>query len=86
VTHLQWLCELKRYLCSICSSSYQVTLGRLQWNGSGGVSILTTDKTVNSGYDFSTLANDIAVLRLPNPVTYTSEYPAQVSSTVVVCV
>ena len=81
VTYVQWLCELKGYLCYICNSSFQVILGRLQWNGAGGVSIMTSDKTVHSGYNPSTVANDIALLCLPSPVTYTSEYPAQISLT-----
>jgi len=54
-------------------------LGRLLWNGAGGVSILTSQKTVHSGFNPSTLANDVALLRLPSPVSFTSEYPAQVS-------
>jgi Trypsin. len=54
-------------------------LGRQQWNGNGGVVVLTSSKTVHSGYDSSTLQNDIALLRLPNPVEYTSEYPSHVS-------
>ena len=86
MTYLQWLCELKRYLCYICSSSFQIILGRLQWNGDGGLSIMTSNKTVHSGYNPSTLTNDVAVLRFPNPITFTSEYPAQVSPTGVVCV
>jgi len=76
-TYVQWLCELKRYLCYICSSSFQVILGRLEWNGAGGVVSLTSNKIVHSGYNPSTLVNDIAVLILPNPVTFSSEYPAQ---------
>ena len=83
MTHLQWPCELKGYLCYICRSSFQVILGRLQWNGAGGLSIMTSDKTVHSGYNPSTLTNDIALLRLPNPVTFTSEYPVQCCECVV---
>jgi len=79
VTYLQWLCELKRYLCYIFRSSFQVILGRLQWNGDGGVSVLTSQKIVHNSYNSQTLTNDIALLRLPSPVSFTSEYPAQVS-------
>jgi hypothetical protein len=79
VTHLQWLCKLKRYLCYICSSSFQVILGRIQWQGSGGVTILTSSKFVHPSYNPSTLANDVALLRLPSAVTLTSEYPSPVS-------
>ena len=38
---------------------------------------MTSDKTVHSGYNPSTVANDIAVLHFPSPVMYTGEYPAQ---------
>jgi D-arabinose 1-dehydrogenase-like Zn-dependent alcohol dehydrogenase len=79
VTHLQWLCELKRYLCYICRSQYQVICGRQAWQGSGGVSIMTSTKIVHGGYTPSTLANDIALLRLPTPLSYTSEYHSPVS-------
>ena len=73
VTHLQWVCELKRYLCYICRTSFQVILGRLCWNGTDGVTELTSDKIVHDNFNPTTLANDIAILRLPTPVTYNSE-------------
>ena len=73
VTHLQWLCELKRYLCYICRTSFQVILGRLYWNGTDGVTEQTSDKIVRLDFNPSTLANDIAILRLPTPVIYNSE-------------
>ena len=73
VTHLQWLCELKRYLCYICRTSFEVILGRLNRTESDGVTELTSDKIVHNSFNPSTLANDIAILRLPTPVTYTSE-------------
>ena len=76
--HLQWLCELKRYPY-VCSFKFHVILGRLQWNGVGGISIMTSNKIVHPNFNPSTLANDIAILRLPTPVTYTSEYPSPVS-------
>jgi hypothetical protein len=79
VTHLLWLCKLKRYLCHICRSQFQVILGRLQWNGVGGVTVLTTSKIVHPDYNPTTISNDVAVLRLPNPVEFTSEYPSPMS-------
>jgi len=79
VTHLQWLCELKRYLCYICRSLFQVILGRLEWQGSGGDYQIAESKIVHSGYNPSTLANDVALLRLPTPLIFTSEYPSPVS-------
>lgn len=57
-------------------SQFQVVLGRQQWNGAGGVVVLTSAKTVHSDYNPSTLQNDIALLHLPNPVTYTSTIQA----------
>ena len=80
VTCLQWLCELKRYLYYICSSSFQVILGRLQWNGSGGVSVMSSVKIVHTSFNPTTLLNDIALIRLPSPVPETGEYPSPVSS------
>ena len=80
VTHLQRLCELKRYLCYICRrNSFQVILSRLFWSGTGGISQVTTNKIVHPNYDPSTISNDVALLRLPIPVTFTSEYPSPVS-------
>jgi len=54
-------------------------LGRLYWNGTDGVTELTSDKIVHDSFNPSTLANDIALLRLPTPVIYNSEYPSPVS-------
>jgi len=73
VTHLQWLCELKRYLCYICSFAFEVILGRLHWNGGGGVSELTAQKIVHPNFNPSTLANDIALLYLPYVDPYICE-------------
>jgi hypothetical protein len=78
MTHLQWLCELKRYLCYICSSSFQVILGRIQWQGSGGVVVNAVQRIGHANYNPSTLANDIALLRIPS-VAFTSEYDSPVS-------
>ena len=85
MTHLQWLCELKRYLCYICRSSYQVILGRVQWNGPGGVVVSATQRIEHPNYNSDTLINDIALLRIPF-VTLTSKYPSPVLTWVVVCV
>jgi len=79
VTHLQRLCELKRYLCYICRSSFEVRLGRRCWQESGGVVQVTSFKIVHPNYDPSIISNDVAVLRLPAPVTFTSEYPSPLS-------
>jgi hypothetical protein len=79
MTCLQWLCKLKRYLYYICSSSFEVILGRLQYNGVGGVSVASSTKIVHTGYNSATLANDIALIRLPAPVPETGEYPLPVS-------
>ena len=86
MTHLQWLCEIKRYLCYISRLIIQVILGRIQWQGSGGVSVIVfgTQWIQHPNYNPSTLANDIALLRIP-AVTLTSKYPSPVS-TYVVCV
>jgi len=86
VTHLQWLCKLKRYLCYICRSTFQVRLGRIQWQASGGVVVTAAQRIGHPNYNPSTLANDIALLRLPNNVPFTSKYPSPVSTCVVVCV
>ena len=79
VTHLQWLCDLKSYLCYICRSAFQVFLGCIRWQGPGCVLPIGTYKIVHSGYNPSTLANDVALLRLPTPLIFTSEYPSPVS-------
>jgi len=86
VTHLQWLCELKRYLYYICRSSFQVTLGRVQRLVAGGVVVNAAQRIVHPNYTSSNLANDIALLRLPNSITFTSKYPSPVLTYVVVCV
>jgi len=86
VTRLQWLCELKRYLCYICRSTFQVILGRIQWQASGGVVVNAVQRIAHPNYTASTLANDIALLRLPNPVSISSKYSSPVSTYVAVCV
>ena len=86
MTHLQWLCELKRYLCYICRSTFQVRLGCIQWQSPACVSRTVAQRIVHPNYNPSTLANDIAVLRLSQSVTFTSKYPSPVSTYVVVCV
>ena len=78
MTHLQGLCELKRYLCYICSFSLQVILGRLQWSGTGGVVVMTSNTIVHPDYNPWTLANDVALLLIPS-VTMGGEYPSPVS-------
>ena len=86
VTHLQWLCELKKYLCYICRSSFQVILGRIQWNETGGHVATAAQRIGHPNYNTSTLQNDIALLCLTNPVNLTSKYPSPVSTYLVVCV
>ena len=86
VTHLQWLFDQKRYLCYICRLSFQVVLGRIQWQGSGGVVVAATQWIGHPDFNSVTLANDIALLRLANPVTFTSKCPSPVLNYVVVCV
>jgi len=54
-------------------------LGRLYWNETDGVTERTSHKIVHPDFNPTTLANDIAILRLPIPVIYTSEYPSLVS-------
>jgi hypothetical protein len=81
MTHLQWLCELKRYVCYICSQTFNVRLGRLQWQQNVGVAVNAAQRIAHASYNPSTLANDIALLRLPSAVAFTSEYPSQVSLT-----
>jgi len=49
-------------------TQFQVILGRLLWQGSGGVVSVTTNKIVHNGYNPSTLTNDIALLHLPSSV------------------
>ena len=86
VTHLQWLCELKRYLCYICRSSFQVRLGCIQWQSSACVSRAVAQRIAHPNFNPSTLANDIALLRLQSNVTFNSKYPSPVSTYVVLCV
>jgi len=63
----------------IFRTSFEVILGRIQWNGAGGVIEVTTEKFVHPNFSAPTLANDIALLRLPNAVAFNSEYPSPVS-------
>ena len=87
VTHLQWLCILKRHLCYICRSSFQVILGRIQWQATGvGVVVVAAERIAHPNYNPITQANDIALLRLPNPVPINSKYFSPVLTYVVVCV
>jgi len=86
VTHLQWLCELKRYLFYICRSTFEVILGRIQWQASCGVIVFAARWIGHPKYNPSTLANDIALLRLPKFLCMNSKYPSPVLTYVVVCV
>ena len=85
VTHLQWLCELKRYLCYICRSSFSVRVGCIQWQGNNCVVRNAVQMLIHANFNPTTLANDIALLRIP-AVTFTSKYTSPVSTYVVVCV
>jgi hypothetical protein len=76
VTHLHWLCELKRYLCFICSSSFEVICGCIEWQGDDCVRQTTTNWIGHGAYNTSNLANDIALLRLSIAVPTNSEYPS----------
>ncbi|GFG34450.1 hypothetical protein Cfor_05035 [Coptotermes formosanus] len=53
-------------------SQYQIVLGRRILNSNDGVSLLTSNKLVHSGYDSDNLRNDLALLRLPSAVTLTT--------------
>ena len=79
MTHLQWICELTKYLYYICRTTFQVILGRVQLPGSGGIVQVTTNKIVHPNYNPRTLANDIALLRIEIRHIANSEYPSQVS-------
>jgi hypothetical protein len=73
------------YTC--CSgSSYQIVLGANRYDGSESGSLITqsTSSIVHSQYNPSTINNDIAVVRLPSPVSYTSEYCHFVTSTKII--
>jgi len=85
VTYLQWLCELKSYLCYICRSSFQIRLGCIQWQGSNCVSRTAAQRIGHPNYTASNLANDIALLRIQNPVPINGKYPSQVSTYIAVC-
>ena len=86
MTHLQWLCELKRYLRYFGRSTFQVILGRIQWQQAGvGVVVMATQRIGHPDYNSWTLANDIALLCIP-AVTLTSKYPSPVFTRVCVCV
>ena len=85
MTHLPWQCKLKGYLCYICRTSFQVRLGCIQWPGSDCVRHMAVQRIAHPNFNPSTLANDIALLRLQPPVTFTSKYPSPVLTCVVVC-
>ena len=78
MTHLRWLCLLKRYLCYICRSAFQIILGRIQWQGSGCTTRVGAQRINHANYNPSNLNNDIALLRFNNAVTFTSEYVSPV--------
>jgi hypothetical protein len=55
--------------CGSAGSSFQVILGRIRWQATGGVVVTTTNRTEHPDYNRPVrLANDIALLRLPNSV------------------
>ena len=56
---------------------------RLQ--GSDCISSTAAQRIAHPNFNPSTLANDIALLRLQPPVTFTSKYPSPVLTCVVVC-
>ena len=86
MTHLKWLCELKRYLCYICRSQVKVRLGCIEWQESDCVGVHVAQVILHANYSRLTLANDIALLHLVNPVTFTSKYPSRVLTYVILCV
>jgi len=57
--------------CGNAGSSFQVTLGRINRQAAGGVVVVAAQRIGHPNYNPSTIANDIALLRLPNPVTFT---------------
>ena len=79
MTHLRWLCELKRCLSFICRSSFQIFLGCIQWQASSCITRVGAQRINHANYNPSNLNNDIALLRFNNPVTFTSEYVSPVS-------
>jgi secreted trypsin-like serine protease len=54
------------------SGTFQVRLGRIQWQASGGVAVNAAQRIGHPNFNSRTLANDIALLRLPNPVASTN--------------
>jgi secreted trypsin-like serine protease len=58
--------------CGNQGSSFQVRLGCTQWQSSGCVSRAVAQRIQHPNYNPSTLANDIAVLRLSQSVTFTN--------------
>jgi hypothetical protein len=64
-------------ICNCCSgNSYHIVLGANRYDASeiGSLVLATTYSIVHSGYNTSTVDNDIALVRLPTPVTFSSEY------------
>jgi len=62
-------------------------LGRIQWQATGvGVVVVAAERIAHPNYNPITQANDIALLRLPNPVPINSKYFSPVLTYVVVCV
>ena len=60
-------------------------MGRIQWQQAGdGVVVTAAQRIVHPSYIALILLNDIALLRLPNPVTFTSKYPSPLLTYVVV--
>jgi hypothetical protein len=79
VTHLYWLCELKRYMCYICRSSIIVILGCVQWQAPKCVRIPVISMIQHPQYNSRKLNNDVALLRLQFAPQINSEYISPVS-------
>jgi hypothetical protein len=85
VTHLQWPCELKGYLCYICRSSLEVILGCIEWRRPECVRVMVAQRIGHPSYFPFLLTNDIALLRLQHSVPLNGKYPSPVLTCVVVC-
>jgi hypothetical protein len=84
VSHLYWLCELKRYPCYFCRSSFDIRAGCLQWQGTDCVRRTAAQRIVHPAYNDQTLINDIALLRVGTAFPTNSKYPSPVSPYVAV--
>jgi hypothetical protein len=65
-------------LCYVYRSNIQVAVGSLQWKTDADklINISTAGLYVHHEYDPFSLHHDIALLRLPKALEFTSKYPS----------